>query len=148
MKKVTVADCLELQKLFEKYCETAEQHEFIKLALIQSHMDKYISRLQLVGKIENQNEANAMFRVVLGAIGKDFSDYKEEEMNKEYCEFCFGGKALVIDKRNDVGIAIRYPNQLIAYGYDIYGLYGLDSNSITIKINYCPMCGRRLMDRK
>ena len=72
-------------------------------------------------------------------------------MDKERCEFCFGGKALVIDKRNDVGIAIRYPNQLIAYGYDIYGLYGLyglDSNSITTKINYCPMCGRRLMNRK
>ena len=78
MKQVTVADCLELQKLFEKYCETAEQHEFIELALIQSRMDKYISRLQQVGKIENQNEANAMFRVVLGVIGKDFSDYKEE----------------------------------------------------------------------
>ena len=78
MKKVTVADCLELQKLFEKYCETAEQHEFIILALIQLRMDNYISRLQQVGKIENQKEANAMFRVVLGAIGKDFSDYKEE----------------------------------------------------------------------
>ena len=79
MKKVTVADCLELQKLFEKYCETAEQHEFIILALIQLHMDNYISRLQQVGKIENQKEANTMFRVVLGAIGKDFSDYKEEQ---------------------------------------------------------------------
>lgn len=77
MKKITVADCLELQKLFEKYCDTAEQHEFIKLILIQSRMDKYISRLQRVGKIEDQKEANAMFRVVLGAIGKDFSDYKE-----------------------------------------------------------------------
>lgn len=29
-------------------------------------------------------------------------------MNKENCEFCAGGKALVIDKANDVGIAIRY----------------------------------------
>lgn len=45
-------------------------------------------------------------------------------MNKENCEFCVGGKALVIDKPNDdVGIAIRYQNRLIAYGYDIYGLY-------------------------
>lgn len=78
MKRVTIIDCLELQKLFEKYCETAEQHEFIKLALTQSRMDKYISRLQQVGKIENQIEANAMFRVVLGAIGKDFSDYEEK----------------------------------------------------------------------
>ena len=78
MKQVIVEDCLELQKLFEKYCETAEQHEFIKLILIQSRIDKYISRSQQVGKIENQKEANAMFRVVLGAIGKDFSDYEEE----------------------------------------------------------------------
>ena len=78
MKQVTVEDCLELQKLFEKYCETAEQYELIKLILIQSRMDKYISRLQQICKIENQNDANAMFRVVLGAIGKDFSDYKEK----------------------------------------------------------------------
>ena len=78
MKQVTIADYLELQKLFEKYCEAAEQHEFITLALIQSCMDKYISRLQQVGKIENQNEANAMFLVVLGVIGKDFSDYEGE----------------------------------------------------------------------
>ena len=71
MKQITVADCLELY-------EIAEQHEFIKLILIQLRMDKYISRLQQVGKIENQKETNAMFRVVLGAIGKDFSDYEEE----------------------------------------------------------------------
>lgn len=69
-------------------------------------------------------------------------------MNKEYCEFCCGGKALVIGKTNDVGIVIQYPNRLIAYGYDIHGLYGLDSDSIATKINYCPMCGRRLMNRK
>ena len=73
---------------------------------------------------------------------------KVGKMNKEYCEFCFGAKALVIGKTNDVGIAIRYQNRLIAYGYDIYGLYGLGSNSISTKINYCPMCGRRLTDIK
>ena len=72
-------------------------------------------------------------------------------MNQENCKFCVGGKALVIDKANDVGIAIRYQNRLIAYGYDIYGLYGLyglGSNSISTKINYCPMCGRRLMNKR
>ena len=78
MKQITVADSLELQKLFQKYYETAEQHYFIKLILIQSRIDKYISRLHHIGKIKNQNQANAMFRVVLGAIGKDFSDYEEE----------------------------------------------------------------------
>ena len=78
MKRVTIIDCLELQKLFQKYYEIAEQHEFIKLIFIQLRMDKYISRLQQVGKIENQNATNVMFRVVLGAIGKDFSDYEEK----------------------------------------------------------------------
>lgn len=78
MKQITVADSLELQKLFQKYYETVEQHYFIKLILIQSRIDKYISRLHHIGKIKNQNQTNAMFRVVLGAIGKDFSDYKEK----------------------------------------------------------------------
>lgn len=54
MKQVTVEDCLELQKLFEKYFETAEQHEFIKLILIQSRIDKYISRLHHIGKIKTK----------------------------------------------------------------------------------------------
>ena len=66
-------------------------------------------------------------------------------MRKENCEFCFGGKALVIGKTNDVGIAIQYPNRLIAYGYDIHGS---GSNGITTNINHCPMCGRRLISKR
>lgn len=66
-------------------------------------------------------------------------------MNQEYCEFCEKGKALVIGKTNDIGIAIQYPNRLIAYGYDIHGF---GSNSIMTKIEYCPMCGRKLMNKK
>ena len=62
-----------------------------------------------------------------------------------YCEFCFGGKALVIGKANDVGIAIQYPNRLIAYGYDIHET---GSNGIYTRIHYCPMCGRRLSSVK
>ena len=69
----------------------------------------------------------------------------EIEMDKEYCEFCFGGKALVIDKTNDVGIAIQYPNRLVAYRYDIHGS---GSNGIATKIKYCPMCGRRLINKR
>lgn len=66
-------------------------------------------------------------------------------MSKEYCEFCEKGKALVIGKTDNVGIAIQYPNRLIAYGYDIHGS---GSNGIITKIKYCPMCGRELTDEK
>lgn len=57
------------------------------------------------------------------------------------CEYCDGGKPLVIGKTNDQGIAIQYPNRLIAYGYDIHG-YG--SNGLVARINYCPICGKKL----
>ena len=60
---------------------------------------------------------------------------------KEYCDYCMGAKPLVIGETNDKGIAIQYSGKLIAYGYDVHG-YG--SNGLYIKINYCPMCGRKL----
>ena len=59
------------------------------------------------------------------------------------CDFCEKAKPLVIGKTNDYGIAIQYPNKIIAYGYDIHGS---ESNGLIVKINYCPMCGRRLND--
>lgn len=68
---------------------------------------------------------------------------------KMECEYCEGAKALVIgktDKSNndDYGIAIHYATGrycLMAYGYDVHGS---GSNSISVQINYCPMCGRDL----
>lgn len=68
----------------------------------------------------------------------------EEEAEKLYnakCEYCEGGKALVIGKTNDQGIAIQYPNRLNAYGYDIHGS---GSNGLVTKINFCSMCGKKL----
>ena len=132
MKQVTVEDCLELQKLFEKYCETAEQHEFIKLIFIQLLMDRYISRLQHVGKIENQNEANAMFRFVLGAIGKDFSDYEEEEMYKDSLTVDTFKK--ILDKLSDHG----YGDMSILLGSDTPLLK--DSISINYMKNELLIC--------
>lgn len=58
------------------------------------------------------------------------------------CEFCEKAVPLVIGKTDDYGIAIQYPNRLIAYGYDIHGS---GSNGLIVKIQYCPMCGRRLL---
>lgn len=57
------------------------------------------------------------------------------------CDYCEKGKALIIGKTDDVGIAIKYPRQLNAYGYDVHGM---GNNGITVKINYCPICGRDL----
>lgn len=59
------------------------------------------------------------------------------------CEFCKKGKALVNGKTDDLGIAIQYPRKLIAYGYDVHGMC---NNGIFVKINFCPMCGRKLSE--
>lgn len=61
------------------------------------------------------------------------------------CEYCQGGKPLVIGKTNDYGISLNYLSYigccLNAYGYDVHGA---GSNGLTVKINYCPMCARKL----
>ena len=38
------------------------------------------------------------------------------------CEFCERGKPLAIGKTNDYGLAIQYPNKIIAFGYDVHGV--------------------------
>lgn len=62
-------------------------------------------------------------------------------MSDKKCEFCENGKALVVGKTDNVGIAIQFHRKLIAYGYDVHGM---GSNGITAKINFCPICGRDL----
>lgn len=57
------------------------------------------------------------------------------------CKYCEKAKPLIIGKTNDKGIAIQFPNNLNAYGYDVHGS---GSNGLNVKINYCPMCGRKL----
>ena len=59
------------------------------------------------------------------------------------CEFCERGKPLTIGKTNDYGIAIQYPNKIVAFGYDVHGC---GSNGLVKKINYCPICGRKLVE--
>ena len=60
------------------------------------------------------------------------------------CDYCDNGKALVIGKTDDQGIAVQFPNRLIAYGYDVHGA---GSNGLSVRINYCPMCGSNLKER-
>ena len=77
IKDVTVQDCVNLQKSFIKHCNRAEQHEFVTLAMIHVKLDKSVKKIQEEGKVSNQKEARAMFRVVLRAMGKDCSEYEE-----------------------------------------------------------------------
>ena len=61
------------------------------------------------------------------------------------CPYCDGASPLVLGHTSDRGIAITQMtgggHSLIAYGYDVHGS---GSNGLTAKINYCPMCGKRL----
>ena len=78
MTVITVKDCLELKDRFRKYCNHAEQHEVMKLALIEIKMNKTIEKIVKVQKVENQEDMRAMFRVVLKTIGEDYSAYQED----------------------------------------------------------------------
>ena len=80
MKTITMTDCRELYNRFIKYTETAEQHEFAKLAMINMMLDTTITHWS---DPIDQKEARAMFRVVLGAIGEDITPYREEDYNDE-----------------------------------------------------------------
>lgn len=59
------------------------------------------------------------------------------------CVYCDKGEAMVIGRTNDQGVAMQYPNRLIAYGYDVHGT---GCNGLSVYINYCPMCGKPLND--
>lgn len=77
MRTITLDDCYELQKKFDAYCETAEQHEFALLFMVDTKMRQSIANFEEAGEIANQKDANAMFRVVLRVIHQDFSEYEE-----------------------------------------------------------------------
>ena len=76
-KIITVEDCVELKKKFEKYCETAEQHEFPLLLMVQMKLEHDVERIVNEGEVEDQKETRAMFRTVLSIIGENTSEYDE-----------------------------------------------------------------------
>lgn len=77
MKEITVQDCVSLQEKFTRYTETAEQHQFPLLFMIDIRLRASVEAVVKTGRVENQKEARAMFRVVLRVIGEDFSEYEE-----------------------------------------------------------------------
>lgn len=78
MKIITVQDCEELKQKFDKYCETAEQHEFPILAIINMKIDATMEHIRDAGEVTDQKDIRAMFRVVLRAIREDPTEYEEE----------------------------------------------------------------------
>ena len=75
MADITILDCEVLYERFTAYTETAEQHEFVKLAIVHRMLD--ITREHNWGI--SQKEKRTMFRTVLTVIGEDCSMYKEGE---------------------------------------------------------------------
>ena len=78
MKTITIEDCRNLKNKFERYCETAEQYEFISLTILQMKLDKTLATIEKDGMIKDQKEARAMFRTILLVIGENADDYKED----------------------------------------------------------------------
>lgn len=74
----TKEDVLALREELLQYTEKAEQHEFPKILLVHLKMNQSIDQFDKL----TTKDLNAMFRVVYGIIGKDFSEYKEEEEKK------------------------------------------------------------------
>ena len=58
------------------------------------------------------------------------------------CEYCEKGKGICKEDRKELGIELHGgKGKLIAYGTDSYNW----DISVECKINYCPMCGRKLV---
>ena len=79
MAEITFQDCETLYKKFTEYTQTAEQHEFPALAMVNMMLDST--------KLRNwdipQKEKRSMFRVVLKVMGKGCSDYEEDVNGKQ-----------------------------------------------------------------
>ena len=50
-KEITVQDCDDLHAKFMKYTETAEQHEFPRLAMIHFKLNKTLAQLRASGVV-------------------------------------------------------------------------------------------------
>ena len=76
MKNITLDDCRELKKKFDRYCNTAEQYQYPLLLMVDVNVMHTIEQYEQAGKIDNQKEANTMFRCVLKVMGEDYSEYE------------------------------------------------------------------------
>ena len=128
MKEITVEDCIKLKEDFDNYTKTAEQYEFAHLAMIQLKLDVDIE-IKNEG-VKDQKDTRAMFRVVLRAIGKDFSEYEEHLYENVggikmvgYKVYFDGKKFVAEDKLSEVENDSRCPDLPVMWfsmylGYD------------------------------
>lgn len=78
MQNITITDCRNLQDEIYEYVKTAEQHELAYLLFLNINIERTI--YEFIEKQEvDQEEARTMFRVVYRSIGKDYTEYMEEE---------------------------------------------------------------------
>ena len=75
MKEITHNDILQLRHSFKEYCNTAEQHQFPILLMIDINMQRTLRYYQNPNRAIDQGNMNAMFRAVLKVMGKDYSAY-------------------------------------------------------------------------
>lgn len=83
MKTITIDDCKELHNEFDRYAGNAEPPEFPTLLFVDLKLRYTIEQYEAAGCIEDQEQARAMFRVVLKIIGKDYSEYEEVQKGED-----------------------------------------------------------------
>lgn len=78
MRDITLQEVRDLRARFDQYLQTAEQHQFALLVMVEGKFRHTLKHYEEIGQVDDQKDANAMFRVVLNTMGQDFSEYKEE----------------------------------------------------------------------
>lgn len=73
MKQIEEKDLIDMVEKFNKYTETAEQHEFPLLAMIEFA----IQGTNITEIVDDQENAKAIYRSIAKVIGKDYSEFKE-----------------------------------------------------------------------
>lgn len=71
---ITKEDVLALREELIQYAEKAEVREFPQILFVHIKIDQSIAQFDKL----SDKDLNAMFRVIYGIIGKDFSEYKKE----------------------------------------------------------------------
>ena len=109
-------------------------------------LDRWLESVDRILQMSNVN--GGVRSQMLEELRQKETIWLEQNVSKtsnSLCPYCDGASPLVLGHTIDRGIAITQMtgggHSLIAYGYDVHGS---GSNGLTAKINYCPMCGKRL----
>ena len=88
MKQITEKDINKLYQKFKRYLLNAEQYEYIVLFEIDKRFDITMERIEKESDFieTHQKDLNAMFRVVLKAMGENYSNYLDEEEERSWVE--------------------------------------------------------------